>query len=144
MTEVEVIKIATLHLEGEAHDWWFHGLTTMGHVGVTTNEDFTRRVLERFERRDPKEHFGELIRLKHTGSVEAYISEFLRLSGMVPDLSEAKRVFMFLEGLEELLRGLVRSNKPTILQDTVGRAWNLQDQNADTAQTSVPAEGERH
>ena len=79
MTEVEAIKIATLHLEGEAHDWWFHGLTTMGHAGVTTYEDFTRRVLERFERRDSEEHFGELTWLKQTGSAKAYISKFLRV-----------------------------------------------------------------
>lgn len=99
MTEGEAIKIATLHFEGEAHHWWFHGLTMMGHVGVTTYEDFTRRVLEQFERRDPKEHFGELTRLKKTRSAEAYISEFLRLLAMVLDLSKARRVFMFVEGL---------------------------------------------
>jgi len=34
--EMEAIKIATLHLEGEAHDWWFHGLSTLGQANVTT------------------------------------------------------------------------------------------------------------
>ena len=58
------IKIATMHLEGEARDWWFHGLTMMGHARVTTYKDFTRRALECFERRDLEEHFGELTRLK--------------------------------------------------------------------------------
>lgn len=66
-------------------------------------------------RGDPEEHFGELTRLKQIGSVEAYISEFLRLSMMVPDMSEAKRVFMFVEGLVEPLKGLVKSNRPTTL-----------------------------
>lgn len=60
MTELDELTISTLHLEREAHDWWFHGLTTMGHAGVTTYKDFTRRVLENFKRRDPKEHFGEM------------------------------------------------------------------------------------
>ena len=32
--EIEAIKIAALHLEGEAHDWWFHGLSTLGHANV--------------------------------------------------------------------------------------------------------------
>jgi len=41
MTEVEAIKMATLHLEGEAHNWWFHGLTMLGHASVTSYEDFT-------------------------------------------------------------------------------------------------------
>ena len=87
----------------------------MGHVGVTTCEDFTRRVLEYFKRKDLEEHFGELTRLKQTRSAEAYISEFLRLSVRVLDLSEARRVFMFVEGLAERLRGLVKSNGPTTL-----------------------------
>lgn len=50
-TKGEAIKIAMLHLEGETHGWLFHRLTTMGHTGVTAYEDFTKRVLERFERR---------------------------------------------------------------------------------------------
>ena len=33
---MEAIKIVALHLEGEAHDWWFHGLSTLGHANVTT------------------------------------------------------------------------------------------------------------
>lgn len=32
VTKGDAIKIATLHIEGEAHDWWFHGLTMMGHA----------------------------------------------------------------------------------------------------------------
>lgn len=49
MIEGEAIKIAMLHLEGEAHDWWFHGLTTLGDAGKIAYDDFTRRVLEWFE-----------------------------------------------------------------------------------------------
>ena len=50
--EMEAIKIAVLHLEGEAHDWQFHGLSTLGHANVTTYSEFTRRLVERFDRRD--------------------------------------------------------------------------------------------
>ena len=31
MTETEVISFTTLHLEGEAHELWYHGLVTLGH-----------------------------------------------------------------------------------------------------------------
>ena len=123
--EGEAIQISTLHLEGEAHDWWFHGLTTLGHVGVRAYDEITRRVLEQFERKDPEEYFGELTRLKKSGSLEVYILKFLRLSVMVRDLSESRRIYMFIEGLVEPLRGLVRSNKSTTLQDAVGRAKDL-------------------
>jgi len=49
MTEHEAIKMATLHLEGEAHDWWFHGFTALGNAQIVSYVDFTRRVVERFD-----------------------------------------------------------------------------------------------
>lgn len=52
MIELEAIKMATLHMEGEAHDYWFHSLATLGHANVASYEDFTRRVLEHFDQRD--------------------------------------------------------------------------------------------
>ena len=51
--EMEAINIAALHLEGEAHDCWFHGLSTLGHANVNAYSDFTRRLVERFDRRNP-------------------------------------------------------------------------------------------
>lgn len=127
MEKIEAIKVATLHLEGEAQDWWFHGRVTLRHSSVTTYAEFTRRLIERFDRNEPEEHFVELTRLKQTGSPEKYIADFLRISVMVPDLSTAQMIYMFLEGLTEPLRGLVRSTRPTTLQDAIGRTKDLQD-----------------
>ena len=107
MSEVEAIKVATLHLDGEAQDWWFHGMVRLGHSTVTSYAEFTRRLMERFDRRDPEQHFIELTRLKQIGSPETYIADFLRVSVMVPDLSMAQRVYMYVEGLAEPLQGLV-------------------------------------
>jgi len=106
MLEAEAIKLATLHLDGEAQDWWFHGMVTLGHSIVTSYVNFTRRLMERFDWRDPEQHFVELMRLKQTGSPETYIADFLRVSVMVPDLSMAQRVYMYVEGLAEPLWGL--------------------------------------
>ena len=97
---MKAIKIAVLHLEGEAHDWWFHGLSTLGHANVTTYSEFTRRLVERFDQRDPKAPFIGLAKLKQSGNPETYISEFLKLSFMVPDLSATRRVYMFINGIE--------------------------------------------
>eukprot|EP00253_Pinus_taeda_P003165 PITA_03165 len=94
MSETEAIKVATLHLDGEAQDWWFHGMVTLRHSTVTTYAEFTKRLMEQFDRRDPEQHFVELTRLKQTGSPETYIADFLRVSVMVPDLSTARRVYM--------------------------------------------------
>eukprot|EP00253_Pinus_taeda_P027462 PITA_27462 len=98
MSEAEAIKVATLRLDDKAQDWWFHGMVTLGHSTVTTYAEFTRRLMERFDRRDPKQHFVELTRLKQTGSPETYIADFLRVSVMVPELSTTRRVYMYVEG----------------------------------------------
>ena len=87
MIETDAIKLATLHLDGEAHEWWYHGLVILGYVGVTSYLDFTQTLIERLDRKDPKLHFREMAQLKQTGSLEAYISEFQRVTVMVSDIS---------------------------------------------------------
>jgi len=99
MLKTEAIKVATLHFDGEARDWWFYGMVILKHSIVTTYAEFTRRLIERFDRMDPKQHFIEPTRLKQTGNPETYIADFSRVSVMVPDLSAAQRIYMFVEGL---------------------------------------------
>ena len=53
MEEGNDIKYATLYLMGKAHDWWFHGMTTLGHDHVTYYHDFTQRLVDMFDREDP-------------------------------------------------------------------------------------------
>ena len=60
MTEVEAIKYAMLHLEGAAHDWWYHGMVTLQHNQVTSYQDFVDRLVERFDKKDPEVYFREL------------------------------------------------------------------------------------
>jgi len=60
MTETEAISFATLHLEGEAHEWWYHGLVTLGHSRITSYREFTDTLMDRFDRKDPEIHFRDL------------------------------------------------------------------------------------
>ena len=76
----------TLHLDEEAHEWWYHGLVTLGHNTIISYSEFTQILMEQFDRKDPKIHFRELAQLKQTGSVEAFISEFQRIVVMVTDV----------------------------------------------------------
>ena len=46
MMEVDAIKLTTLHLDGEAHEWWYHGLVTLGHASITSYIDFTQNLIE--------------------------------------------------------------------------------------------------
>jgi hypothetical protein len=60
MTETEAINSTTLHLEGEAHEWWYHGMVTLGHSQVTSYREFIDSLMDRFDRKDPQIQFMDL------------------------------------------------------------------------------------
>jgi hypothetical protein len=126
MTEAEAIKFATLHLDGEAHEWWYHGLVTLGHATITSYLDFTQKLMERFDKKDPELHFRELAQLKQEGSPDTYITEFQKLAVIVSDISEQRLVMLFIEGLLEPLRGWVKDFKPETLQDAIVRTRDME------------------
>ena len=76
IVEEDALKIPILHLEGEANDWWFHGLRTLGHDQISSYEGFSNALMERFDRKDLEIPFKELAQLKQVGTPEAYMSEF--------------------------------------------------------------------
>jgi hypothetical protein len=115
MTKTEAISFTTLHLEGEAHEWWHHGLVTLGHSHITSYREFTERLMDRFDRRDPEIHFRDLAQLRQTGIAEAFITEFQRVAVVVTDISEPRLIMLFTEGLTEPLRGWVKAYKPHTL-----------------------------
>jgi hypothetical protein len=100
MREMDAIKFSTMYLEGKAHDWWYHGLTTLGHNQITAYTEFTQRLMDRFDQGDPELHFRELTQLRQTGSPEIYIEEFQRIAVMVPDVSQARLMMLFTEGID--------------------------------------------
>ena len=64
MVEEDALKMSILHLDGDANEWWFHGMKTLGNYQVKTYEKFIDKVLERFEQKDPELSFKELVNLK--------------------------------------------------------------------------------
>lgn len=74
-------------------------MVTLGHASITFYTEFTRRAVERFDMNDTELHFRELANLKQIGSAEAYITECQRLGVMVLDISKARLVMLFVEGL---------------------------------------------
>jgi hypothetical protein len=66
MTESEAINFTTLHLDGEAHEWWYYGLVTLGHNHITSYLEFMERLMDRFDRRYRELHFKELTKLIQT------------------------------------------------------------------------------
>jgi hypothetical protein len=49
MREMEAIKFTTMYLDGKAHDWWYHGLTTLSHNQIVAYTEFTQRLIDRFD-----------------------------------------------------------------------------------------------
>jgi hypothetical protein len=122
-----LINYATLQLEGEAHKWWYHGLVTLGHANITSYVDFTQNLMNKFDQKDPEIHFRELEQLKQTSTQEAYITNFQRMAIMVTDISQPRLVILFMEGLEELLRGWVKAFRPTTLHESIMRSQDMKD-----------------
>jgi len=74
MLETKAIGYATLHLNGESHEWWYHEKATFGHASITSYLDFTQRIIDQFYKKDLEFHFRELAQLKQVGTIDAYIS----------------------------------------------------------------------
>jgi hypothetical protein len=76
MTEAEAINFSILHLDGEAHEWWYHGILTLGHSSITSYKDFTQRLMDRFDRKDPEIHLRDLAQMRKIGTPKAYVIDF--------------------------------------------------------------------
>ena len=87
MPEEEAIKFAALHLDGLVHEWWHHGMVTLGHDQITSYLDFTEMLIEAFDKKEPELHFKELTQLKQWGLVDSYISEFQWLLVLVTNIA---------------------------------------------------------
>ena len=105
MMESKAIQFATLHLDDEAHEWWYHGLVTLGHPNITSYLYFTQGLMDRFDKKDSELHFRELAQVKQVRTPYAYISEFHRIVVIVTDVLEHRLVIFFIKGLSEPLRG---------------------------------------
>jgi len=95
MTETEAISFSTLHLEGEAHKWWYHGLVTLGHSRITSYTEFTERLMDRFYRWNLEIHIRDLAKLRQTNIAETLTSEFHRVYVVVTDISNPRLIMLF-------------------------------------------------
>jgi hypothetical protein len=127
MTETEAISFTTLHFEGEEHEWWYHGLVTLGHSRITSYREFTDRLMDRFDRKDPEIHFRDLAQLRQTSTTEAIITEFQWVVVVVIAILEPRMIMLFTEGLTEPLRGWVKEYMPPTLQDAILHTRDLED-----------------
>ena len=76
MVEEDALKMAILHIEWEANDWWFHGIRTLRHYHIFSYDGFSSALMDIFERIDLELPFKELAQLEQIGTPEAYMLEF--------------------------------------------------------------------
>jgi hypothetical protein len=126
MAEAKVIKFTTFHLDGESHEWWYHGLVTLGHATITSYLDFTHKLMESFDKKDPKLHFKDLAQIKKEGTSDAYIIEFQRLAVTVIDISKLRLVMLFIEGISKPLCGWVKDFNPETLHDVIVKEQDME------------------
>ena len=101
-------------------------MVTLHHDRITSYQEFVDRLVERFDRKDPETYFRDLAQLRQSGNLETYISDFQRLSVMVPSISERRLVVLFMEGLTEPLKGWIKAFDPPSLQEAMRKARNME------------------
>ena len=84
-------------------------MKTLGHDQVVTYEEFTRKLTYMFYQRDPDISFQDLAHIRQVGTPEAYISKFQKVDVMVTNISQSRLVLLFIEGLAEPLKRLVKA-----------------------------------
>jgi len=127
MMEEEEIKFSTLPLDGKAHEWWYHGLLTLGNSNITSYEDFTQRMMDRFDRKYLDNDLRELAQLRKTSTPKDYVIEFQRMEVMVTNIYENRLLMLSMEGLDEPLRGWVRDFRPNKLQQSIVKNQDMVD-----------------
>lgn len=116
MTEDDAVQFAILHLEGLAHEWWYHGTLTQGHDGITTYDEFTQKLIKRFERKHPQKDFKELTLLRQKGTVEEYITEFQKKFVRVSGVDEGRLTYLLWRDSKTPLRIDERIETPYLRQ----------------------------
>lgn len=74
---------------------------------------------------DVEEYFKKLSTLKQTSSLGEYIEEFEWIIFQVQNISPNRVVFLFINGLLDPLKFLVKNFEPTNLEDVINRTMNL-------------------
>jgi hypothetical protein len=138
MIETEAIIFVNLHLEGEAHEWWYHGLVTLGHSCIISYKEFTDKLMNRFDRKDPEIHFRDLAQLRQTGIAEALITEFQWVAMEVTNISKPRMIMLFTKGLTEPLTGWVNAYRSPTLQDAILRTRDMVESVPKTKNFSKP------
>lgn len=126
LVEEDAIHFASLHFEGDALEWWRHGVISQNYFNITFFDEFARRLVKRFDRKKEDDYFQDLTSLRQLGVVDEYVVEFQRIVVMIHNISKERLTFMFVEGLMDPLQGMVRVSAPTKPDNAIRVAYDLE------------------
>ena len=66
VSEDEAIKVAALHLEVKAYNWWFYESSSFNHENIATYAGFTKILVKRFYVKQSKKSLIELAKHKNS------------------------------------------------------------------------------
>jgi hypothetical protein len=117
--EEDKVGLAAYHLEGEAQLWYQLFKESEEQVSWETlrSELHVRYGPTQFD-----DFFGDLTKLRQTGTVREYQGEYKRLLSRAGRLSLTQQVSGFISGLKESIRPEVQASRPPTLTAAVGLA----------------------
>lgn len=83
-------------------------------------------MAKRFDRKREDDYFRDLTVLRQFGSVDEFVAKFQRLAVLTHHLLEERLVFIFVEGLTKLLRGMVKVSSSGSLDDVIWATYDLE------------------
>ncbi|KAK0570568.1 hypothetical protein LWI29_003302 [Acer saccharum] len=113
------VKMVSFHLDREFLQWyqWEDCAKTL-----PVWEDFTKAFCREFGSQGFEDYAESLFKLRQTGSLRDYVSEFRRLATWITNLSPTFRLSCFIGGLKEELKHDVKLLRPATVQDAMNLA----------------------
>ena len=85
--------------------------------------------MDQFDEKDTEWYFQELTHLKQIGSLHEYVKQFQELAIMIPDLFQKRHTRMFIEGLKETTKLMVKPHEPQNLAKAIRKAKMVESNN---------------
>jgi hypothetical protein len=121
--ERQKLRITTFHMEGKALSWF---LALRNTNNLSSWDEFLAAIQVRFGNSSYDDPTETLSKLKQTGSLEEYKTQFEELANKVLRLIDSHKLSMFLGGLRDDIRLPVRMFNPKTLNDAYALA-KIQD-----------------
>ncbi|KAL2223596.1 UNVERIFIED_CONTAM: hypothetical protein Sindi_3132900 [Sesamum indicum] len=133
--EARKVATATMYLTGDAKLWWRTKFAEIQahQIQLDTWALLREAIREQFFPENVEYNARRALRkLEHTGSVREYVKAFSALMLNIRDMSEADKLFTFMEGLKQWARNELQRQRVTDLSSAIIAAERLADFNLET------------